>query len=105
MAALDDAQPCEERPAGVEHRRQRAEDPAVRLGEVPAQDCSERYQGGDDEDRRRPEPRDARGRSRRHPFAAAFAFFSDVSAFCLMKRSVLSCASLSTIWTGGDFMR
>jgi hypothetical protein len=40
-----------------------------------------------------------------HAFAGAVAFFSDLSAFALMKRSVLACASLSTIWTGGDCMR
>ena len=91
--------------AGVQHRRERAEDPAVRLREVAAQHGGDGHQGGGDEDRRRPEPREAWGRSRRHALAAAFAFFSDLSSFCLMNRSVLSRASLSTIWTGGDFMR
>jgi hypothetical protein len=105
VASLEDAEPGEERAAGVEDGGQSAEDPSVRVREVSAQDRPEGDQGGGDEDRRRPEPRDAWSRSARHAFAAAFAFFSDLSAFALMKRSVLACASLSTIWTGGDFMR
>ena len=38
-------------------------------------------------------------------FAATFAFFWALRAFCAMKRSVFACASLSTICTGGDFIR
>ena len=104
MAPLEHAQPREERAARVEDGRERAEDLDVGVGEVSTQDRPEGDQGGDDEDRRRPEPRNARSRPPRHAFAAAFAF-GDVSAFALMKRSVLSRASLSTICTGGDFMR
>ena len=37
--------------------------------------------------------------------ASDFAFFLGFSAFCVMKRSVFVWASLSTICTGGDFIR
>jgi hypothetical protein len=37
--------------------------------------------------------------------AAVFAFFSAFKPYCLMNFSVFSCASSSTIWTGGDFIR
>ena len=36
---------------------------------------------------------------------ADLAFLSALRVCCLMKRSVFSCASLSTICTGGDFIR
>jgi hypothetical protein len=44
-------------------------------------------------------------RSVAQAFAGAFAFFSALRAFCAMNRAVFACASLSTIWTGGDFIR
>src|SRR4029079_2127086 len=38
--------------------------------------------------------------------AAAFVvFFSALRPYCLMNFSVFACASSSTIWTGGDFIR
>ena len=88
-----------------EERRQRPQDLPVGLREAPLQDGDEGDQGGGDEDRRRPEPEDAREAPAGHALAAAFAFFSALSAFFVMKRSVFSCASLSTICTGGDFIR
>jgi len=103
MSALEDAQPGEDRAAGVEDGAQGAEDPPVGVREVTTKDRRESDQGGGDEDRRRPEPGNARGRSHGHAFAAFLV--SVLSAFCLMKRSVFAWASLSTICTGGDFMR
>ncbi len=51
------------------------------------------------------EPAPAVSCGRRYAFAAAFAFFSALRPYCLMNVSVFSCASSSTIWTGGDFIR
>ena len=104
-AAVDECESREGRAAAVEERRERAQDLRVGVREAPLQDGDEGDQGGGDEDRRRPEPEDAREAPAGHALAAAFAFFSGFSAFFAMKRSVFSCASLSTICTGGDFIR
>ncbi len=42
---------------------------------------------------------------RRAGQASTVVFACGFSAFFVMKRSVFSWASLSTIWTGGDFIR
>ena len=103
--AIDGRKAREQRAARVEHHGQCPEDATVRVGEVAPEDRRERDQGGSDENRRRPEPRNARCRPVPHALAAALVFFSVLRPYCLMNFSVFACASSSTIWTGGDFIR
>ena len=101
--AFDPRNSCEQRPARVENCCKPAQDGTIRLGEISPCDRGEGGQGGDDENRRRPEPHETQCRC---PHAlAVFAFFAAPRAYCLMNRSVFSCASSSTIWIGGDFIR
>ena len=103
--AVGERESRECRAAAEEERRERAEDSAVGLREASPQNRDEGDQGGGDEDRRRPEPEDARDAPARHAAVAAFDLFSALKAFFVMNRSVCSCASSSTICTGGDFIR
>jgi len=101
---LDELGPGERDRAAEEERAEREQDLPVRVVEVAGDERGESDQGGGHEERRRPDPEEPAqpGSAHQLVFVPAFA---GLRAFCLMKRSIASCASSSWICFGGDFIR